>query len=286
MTWLEIYNRTAFKVWGDTTPPTGSATVLQGDEGIIANCARKIMREYNYWFMLNTYSYEVSEDDNTHALPSDYKEMISVFWSAPRLCTVTAASTTVSSIDTSGLYDGQSVYGTSVAASTTISDIDHDANTITLSAAATAAGTELRFGDDRNGIEVSPFAVQEGDAVPCKQDENPEYYKIHEDNLITRGVYYDSDSTESGVLNILYWAFLDRPTDASFVEATADSDDLTTHAADAIGDMAAAEMFLIRKELDMYQIYNQKAQEGVASLQEQDRARRQAQLTEIQPESF
>ena len=76
MTFGEIYSRVAFMVWGNSTVPTGTVGILTGDEGLIAQTHKDIMREYNYWFMHTTVAFDTVADQASYALPSDYKELI------------------------------------------------------------------------------------------------------------------------------------------------------------------------------------------------------------------
>jgi hypothetical protein len=78
MTFGEIYTRVAFMVWGNSNPPAGSSTILTGDEGIIAQVHKDIMREYNYWFMHETTAINTVVNQNSYTLPTDYKELVEV----------------------------------------------------------------------------------------------------------------------------------------------------------------------------------------------------------------
>jgi hypothetical protein len=80
MTFGEIYTRTAFKIWGDSTPPSGSTTVLTGDEGLIANVHHKLQMDYNFWFQRLTTTYNSVVDSQNYTLPSDFKEVINLLW--------------------------------------------------------------------------------------------------------------------------------------------------------------------------------------------------------------
>ncbi len=80
MTWTEVYNRVVFKIWGNSTAPAGSQAVLQGDEGFIGNVCRKIMQDYNYWFMQTSSTITSVAATQEYDLPSDFKEIISAAW--------------------------------------------------------------------------------------------------------------------------------------------------------------------------------------------------------------
>jgi hypothetical protein len=76
MTFGEVLARVNFKIWGNSTVPSGTTTVLTGDEGIIANVHRKIQQDYNYWFMHETVSLNMVVGTQAYTLPDDYKEVI------------------------------------------------------------------------------------------------------------------------------------------------------------------------------------------------------------------
>jgi hypothetical protein len=78
MTFGEIYTKVAYLIWGDSTPPAGATTMLTGDEGIIANTHRRIMSDYNYWFMQTYMTGTTTAGVNSYAMASNYKEIISV----------------------------------------------------------------------------------------------------------------------------------------------------------------------------------------------------------------
>lgn len=80
MTFGEIYNRVVFKVWGDSTPPAGSTTVLTGDEGLIGNTHHKVQMDYNFWFQRATSVITTVVGSQNYTLPSDFKEIINVLW--------------------------------------------------------------------------------------------------------------------------------------------------------------------------------------------------------------
>lgn len=74
MTWGELYARVVFKVWGASTPVAGWITVITGSEGVIANAHRRIMQDYNYWFMHEETAYEMVDGTQGYTLPTDYKQ--------------------------------------------------------------------------------------------------------------------------------------------------------------------------------------------------------------------
>lgn len=74
MTLSEIYNRAMFLVYGDSTPPAALTTQAQAvTEGLIANFMRKVMDDYNYWWMEEEYGVAVPAYTRSLALPSDFK---------------------------------------------------------------------------------------------------------------------------------------------------------------------------------------------------------------------
>ena len=75
MTFLEMYNRTLYKLFGNSAPPQGAAAVLYGTNGIIDNCHRRIQQRKNYWFMEYTATIAVTPAVESYALPTDFKEI-------------------------------------------------------------------------------------------------------------------------------------------------------------------------------------------------------------------
>lgn len=75
MTFLQIYNRVIYKLFGNSAPPQGAAAVLYGTNGIIDNCHRRIQQAKNYWFMEYTATIAVTAGTESYALPTDFKEI-------------------------------------------------------------------------------------------------------------------------------------------------------------------------------------------------------------------
>jgi len=78
MTFGEILAKVEFLIWGNSTPPAGSVTALSGASGIIANVHRKLMQEYNYWFMETNAVGQTTAGTNAYTLPTTFKQIISV----------------------------------------------------------------------------------------------------------------------------------------------------------------------------------------------------------------
>jgi hypothetical protein len=76
MTLTEIYNRIVFNIYGDTTPPTSVGTHLQGDVGLIAQCHKKMQREWSYSFMEAEAFLPLLDGADFAALPPDFKNEI------------------------------------------------------------------------------------------------------------------------------------------------------------------------------------------------------------------
>jgi hypothetical protein len=78
MTLGDIYNRAMWIVYGDSTPPTSTATNMQAvPDGVVANLHREIQEDTSYWFMEANYGVEIPAYTRVMALPSDYKDEIS-----------------------------------------------------------------------------------------------------------------------------------------------------------------------------------------------------------------
>lgn len=78
MTFGEIYTRVCFNLWGNSAVPAGTATVLQGHDGIIANAHRKIMQNDNFWFMHTWTTIDLVAGTQSYNLPTNIKEVITV----------------------------------------------------------------------------------------------------------------------------------------------------------------------------------------------------------------
>lgn len=76
MTFIELYNRIVFEIWGNSTPPSGTATQLMGTGGIINNVIRLIQQNKNYWFMEASDTISIIDGTQSYSLPSDFKQII------------------------------------------------------------------------------------------------------------------------------------------------------------------------------------------------------------------
>lgn len=76
MNFGEILDRSEFYVWGNSPVPSGSRTVLTGDEGFIADAHRRLQQDYNYWLMRANSVITTVSGTQAYALPTLYKEMI------------------------------------------------------------------------------------------------------------------------------------------------------------------------------------------------------------------
>ncbi len=80
MTFTQIYDQVILLMYGErvgaNAPPANVATMLQGANGIIDNCARKIMEEDSFHFMEAVSTTAIVIGTGSYALPTDYKEMI------------------------------------------------------------------------------------------------------------------------------------------------------------------------------------------------------------------
>jgi len=78
MTLLEMYNKIAWLVYGDTAPPASFATNMQGENGFISDAHRQIQRDFLYWFMYTTASQILTSGTSTYNFPctaADLKEI-------------------------------------------------------------------------------------------------------------------------------------------------------------------------------------------------------------------
>jgi len=82
MTFGEIYSRVCFYVWGNSSVPAAATSALQGENGIIANVCRKIMQDFNYWFMHTWTEQALVSGTQSYVLPSGYKQVINVLMEA------------------------------------------------------------------------------------------------------------------------------------------------------------------------------------------------------------
>jgi len=75
MTWIEVYNATILKVFGESTPSAGLDVAIRGSSGIIANAHRKIQQDWNYWFMEAETTITLAAGTPSYALPTGFKEI-------------------------------------------------------------------------------------------------------------------------------------------------------------------------------------------------------------------
>lgn len=78
MTFGEIYTRVCFNLWGNSAVPAGTAAILQGENGIIANAHRKILQGDNFWFMHTWTTIDVVAGQQSYNLAPECKEIITV----------------------------------------------------------------------------------------------------------------------------------------------------------------------------------------------------------------
>jgi len=284
MTWYEAYQRVCFKIWGNSAVPSGTAAVLQGDEGIIANVHRKLQQDYNYWFMQTWGTITTVAGTYSYSLPTDFKEMISAAWEIvgneyTLTGDFTVDSATVTNLSsTESLSAGMLVYHSSVDAGTTIDSVDSSTQvTISANANATATSVSILFTDGKDyfGDVISPVSTQAAQATLWQSDntaEYPYYYEITKDVL----TLYPKPEDSNRVLHLLYWQFLDRPTSSDFESTATTTDDLLTYGSDAVVNLACAEMAEILKEYDMAQYYEKRSGQALDLLKNEDRRRRQS----------
>ncbi len=79
MTFGQIYNDMCRIAWGDTVPPESVMTSYRGSSGVIARARRRIMQDFNYWFMEASSTISLVVDQRNYNLPADFKEEVSIF---------------------------------------------------------------------------------------------------------------------------------------------------------------------------------------------------------------
>ena len=87
-------------------------------------------------------------------------------------------------------------------------------------------------------------------------------------------------------VHLIYWSFFDRPVAADWVSGSSTEDSVIEYAGDILSYLSAAEYSLIMKEYDQYQVYNQKAEELIFKLKQENYRRIQAPLQEVVYEEF
>ncbi len=75
MTFLEMYNRVVYKLFGNSAVPQGANAVLYGTNGIIDNCHRRIQQGKSYWFMEYNDTIAITAGTESYALPANFKEI-------------------------------------------------------------------------------------------------------------------------------------------------------------------------------------------------------------------
>lgn len=74
MNYESVYNDIIAIVYGDTDPPDSVQDRLYGSEGLIARKCRKIMKDYNYWFMETSMRLPIINGISSYNLPLNFKE--------------------------------------------------------------------------------------------------------------------------------------------------------------------------------------------------------------------
>jgi hypothetical protein len=293
MTWYEAYQKVCFKIWGNSTVPSGTATMLQGDEGIIANVARKIMQDYNYWFMQTYVTITTVAGTQAYRLPDDFKEPISAAWEIAGTDYTLTGDITLSSdtitnkASVANLASGMVVYHDDLPAGTTISTVGTTTVTLSDDATGTATGASILFSDGTDYFSnvLSPITTQDAQQYKWQTADTTEYpmsYEVMSDVL----VLYPNTANSNRVLHLLYWQFLDRPVTADWVELTSTENDLLKFGADLVINLAASEMAEIIKEWDTAQYYEKRAGQAMELLKNEDRRRRQTMHHNIQYKEF
>jgi len=141
----EIYDKIIYNLFRSTNAPTGVEGELKGDEGIIAETCRGIAKNYSLWFMQSVADLDIEYGRQRYALPTDYKEMVSLIINIGEeyeeaSISVTSGNTTISGLSyTSSYFEGYTVHGTPIPDDTQI--ISVGSGSIELSHAPTVTGT-------------------------------------------------------------------------------------------------------------------------------------------------
>jgi len=111
--------------------------------------------------------------------------------------------------------------------------------------------------------------------------EYPEYYEMIGESIT---LYPSPNAVRT--LHLIYWTLLTSPVAADWVEATSTENAVTQYAGEQIAYFAASDYSGMMKEYDQAQYYNQKAQELIFDLKQEDFRRRQAPVAEVRYGEF
>lgn len=81
MTLIEMYNKIAWLVYGDTAPPASFSVNMGGATGFISEAHRQMQRDFNYWFMYATSAQILTSGTSTYNFPgiaADVKEISAI----------------------------------------------------------------------------------------------------------------------------------------------------------------------------------------------------------------
>lgn len=76
MTYAEIYTVICRQLWGNSPAPASASAILEGENGVIADCQQKVQKDYNYWFMQAYAEIITADGQYGYNLPYDFKEII------------------------------------------------------------------------------------------------------------------------------------------------------------------------------------------------------------------
>lgn len=77
MTYAEIISAISFRVWGNTTPPQNSLTMIQS---MVQQLCRRLQQDYDYWFMETWAQVTVAAYQQAYDLPDNIKQIINLMW--------------------------------------------------------------------------------------------------------------------------------------------------------------------------------------------------------------
>lgn len=259
MTLGDIYTRAMWLVYGDSTPPTSTATQMQAlPDGVIANLHREIQEDTSYWFMEADYGVEIPAYTRILALPSDYKEEIrpvrALAFSTDTYAEGTASCSATTSVTGSGTswdtdwtgckhqisWDGSTWYTILTVVSAT---------SIVLESAGPTANSSYTIRKCTGQIELEK--VKRGGSEEEAYDlggtaDYPLYYDIY-DNVIH---LYPMPSTDCYFL-MKYFKYFPKPSTFS-----SHDDAVTQNAAEALIYMIAAIEERRRKEYGASEEYD------------------------------
>jgi hypothetical protein len=75
MTLEEIYNRIVYKVWANSSVPSGATDVMLGEFGLINNAHQKCQLEFNWWFQESFGTINTIAGQQSYTLFPDFKEI-------------------------------------------------------------------------------------------------------------------------------------------------------------------------------------------------------------------